>query len=121
MSGRLRWSPVSVQKAQRFSEMGVPSPVPSQPPFLKDLPPASVAYAPKQPVTKKLKALIDENAYAGAFESAIKTVSRQRVPELDRIHTLYQFYYYVDALVTWIPGLRVWDWQGDIYHERTDY
>jgi phosphatidylserine decarboxylase len=121
MSGRLRWSPVSLQKAQRFSDMGVPSPVPSQQPFLKDLPPASVAYAPKQPVTKKLKTLIDENAYAGAFESAIKTVSRQRVPELDRIHTLYQFYYYIDALVTWIPGLRVWDWQGDIYHERTDY
>jgi phosphatidylserine decarboxylase len=48
-------------------------------------------------------------------------VSRQRVPELDRIHNLYQFYFYIDALVTWMPELRVWEWQGGIYHERTDY
>ena len=34
---------------------------------------------------------------------------------------LYQFYFYVDTLVTWIPELRVWDWDGDILHERTVY
>ncbi len=120
MAGRLRWNPVSSSKAQHFTNLEVPSPAP-QPDFLKDLPALSAVYEPKQPVTKALKTLIDENAYAGAFESAIKTVSRQRVPEIDRIHNLYQFYYYIDALVTWIPGLRVWDWQGGIYHERTDY
>lgn len=121
MNGRLRWNPVSAQKAQLFSDLEVPSPVHEQTEFLKDLPAVSAVYAPRQPITKKLKTLIDGNSYAGAFESAIETVSRQRIPELDRILTLYQFYYYIDALVTWIPGLRVWDWQGGIYHERTDY
>jgi phosphatidylserine decarboxylase len=121
MGGRLRWNPVSAQQAKRFSDSAVPIEALEQPDFLRDLPPVSAVYQPKQPITKKLKTLIDENAYAGAFESAIKTVSRQRVPELDRVHTLYQFYFYIDAMVTWIPGLRVWDWQGGIYHERTDY
>lgn len=121
MNGRLRWNPVSAQQAQLFSEVEAPSVVPEQSEFLKDLPPVSAVYQPRQPITKKLKTLIDTHAYAGAFESAIETVSRQRIPELDRIITLYQFYFYIDALVTWIPGLRVWNWQDGIYHERTDY
>lgn len=119
--GRLRWNPVSTQAAQQFDDQGVPSPVPQTSGFLENLPPLSAVYEPQQPITKKLKHLIDEYSYAGAFQSAIATVSRQRIPELDRIHNLYQFYYYIDALVTWIPGLRVWEWQGGVYHERTDY
>lgn len=119
--GRLKWNPVSAQDAERFNQHNAPSPVKQTPAFLKDLPPLSAVYEPKQPITQKLKKLIDTHAYAGAFQSAITTVSRQRIPELDQIHNLYQFYFYVDALVTWMPGLRVWEWQGDIYHERTDY
>lgn len=69
----------------------------------------------------KLKTIIDENYYEKAFEIAIKTVSKQSIPELDAIKTLYQFYYYVDALVTWIPEIRVWDWDGEQKHERTVY
>jgi phosphatidylserine decarboxylase len=94
---------------------------PQAPLFLKDLPPVGTAYEPKQPATRMLKAIIDENYYKEAFESAIKTVSEQRIPELDAIKTLYQFYYYVDALVTWIPEIRVWDWNGEQLHERTVY
>ena len=119
--GRLKWNAVSARDARRFDEQGTPSPAKQAPKFLKDLPPIGAVYEPKQPVTKKLKNLIDSHAYAGAFQSAISTVSQQRIPELDRIHTLYQFYFYVDALVTWMPELRVWEWNGDIYHERTDY
>ena len=48
-------------------------------------------------------------------------MSAQKIPELDRIKTLSQFYYYVDALVTWIPEIRVWDWDGETLHERTVY
>ncbi len=120
-NGRLKWNAVSARDAQRFDEQGTPSPAKQAPKFLKDLPSVGAVYEPKQPVTKKLKKLIDSHAYAGAFQSAISTVSRQRIPELDRIHTLYQFYFYIDALVTWMPELRVWEWNGDIYHERTDY
>jgi phosphatidylserine decarboxylase len=117
----MRWNAVSARDAQRFEEQGTPSPLPQEPRFLQDLPPLGAVYEPQQPITQKLKRLIDEYAYAGAFQSAIATVSRQRIPELDRIHNLYQFYYYIDYIVTWAPGLRVWEWQGDIYHERTDY
>jgi len=119
--GRLQWNAVSAQEAQRFDAQGASSPAPQEPRFLKDLPKVWQVYGPKQPITKKLESLIDDNSYAGAFESAISTVRRQRIPELDRIHNLYQFYFYIDALVTWMPELRVWEWQGDVYHERTDY
>ncbi len=95
--------------------------LPQQPPFLPDLPHLGESYEPVRPATKQLKQIIDDNYYAAAFESAITTVSRQQVPELDRIHTLAQFYYYVDQLVTWIPGIRLWDWDGEVLHERTDY
>jgi len=94
---------------------------PQAPTFLKDLSPVGTVYEPKQPATRKLKAIIDENYYAAAFESAIQTVSAQRIPELDAIKTLDQFYSYVDALVTWIPEIRVWDWNGEQLHERTVY
>ncbi len=119
--GRLKWNAVSARHAQRLDQQGASSPAPQEPSFLKDLPPLSAVYKPRQPVTNKLKTLIDDYAYGGAFLSAIATVSRQRIPELDRIHNLDQFYYYIDALVTWMPELRVWEWQGDVYHERTDY
>jgi phosphatidylserine decarboxylase len=94
---------------------------PQAPRFLKDLPPEGTVYEPKQPATRKLKHLIDENYYGAAFESAIKTVSKQKIPELDAIKTLDQFFYYVDALVTWIPEIRFWDWNGEELHERTVY
>ncbi|MCX7092511.1 MAG: phosphatidylserine decarboxylase [Methylobacter sp.] len=94
---------------------------PQAPMFLGDIPPVGTVYEPKQPATKKLKKIIEENYYSASFESAIKTVSAQRIPELDRIKTLDQYYYYVDELVTWIPEIRVWDWNGEILHERTCY
>lgn len=117
----MKWTPVSAPQAQHFDRQGAESPVIQAPRFMHNLPPLGVDYEPKQPITKKLKALIKSHAYAGAFEHAIATVSKQRIPELDRIHSLSQFYFYLDALVTWIPELRVWQWNGGIYHERTDY
>jgi phosphatidylserine decarboxylase len=91
------------------------------PRFLKDLPALGDCYDPKQPINKKLQILIHKHAYVGAFEAAIARVSKQQIPELDRIQTRSQFYWYLDALVTWIPELRIWEWQDKIYHERTDY
>ncbi len=58
------------------------------------LPPVGAVYEPQQHPTKKLKAIIEENYYGTFFENAIKTVSEQNIPELDRIKTLDQFYYY---------------------------
>ncbi|CAK8716343.1 hypothetical protein KKHLCK_05460 [Candidatus Electrothrix laxa] len=84
--GRLKWNAVSVRDAQYFDEQELSSPTSQAPGFLKHLPRLSETYEPVQPVTKKLKKLIDEHAYAGAFQSAITTVSQQRIPELDRIH-----------------------------------
>ncbi len=94
---------------------------PQAPPFLADLPAEGTVYEPRQPATRELKVIIEENYYGAAFENAIRTVSAQKVPELDRIKTLDQFYFYVDALVTWIPEIRVWDWNGEDLHERTVY
>lgn len=98
------------------------TPLPLQaPPFLEGLPRAGEVYNPQQPATKELKAIIEESYYTTFFENAIREVSEQHIPELDRIRTLDQFYFYVDALVTWIPEIRVWDWDGEILHERTVY
>ncbi len=120
--GRLKWNPVSQHDVLCFEEQASAyATIPRYPDFLEGLPPRSEAYEPKQPITKKLKELIKKNAYEGAFRSAIDTVRNQRVPQLDRIHNIYQYYFFIDTLVTWMPGLRVWEWQGDIYHERTDY
>lgn len=91
------------------------------PTFLQDLPPEGTVYEPRQPVTKELKKIIEANYYGAAFEDAIKAVSSQRIPELDQIKTLDQFYFYVDALATWIPEIRVWEWDGEDLHERTVY
>jgi phosphatidylserine decarboxylase len=104
-----------------LASLGAPGFPPQAPLFLKDLPPKGKAYEPQQPATKKLKAIIDEYYYSSAFKDAVKTVSTQKIPELDRIETLDQFYFYVDALVTWIPEIRVWDYNGEVLHERTPY
>jgi phosphatidylserine decarboxylase len=118
---RVRRHLASAQDAKRLTDASASSPAPQAPKFLKDLPKRGAVYAPRRPITKKLQQIIGAYAYTGAFESAIATVSKQRVPELDHIHTLDQFYFFVDAIVTWMPELRVWEWQGGIYHERTDY
>lgn len=94
---------------------------PQAPLFLEELPPEGAVYIPRQQATKALKDIIEANYYGRFFENAIKTVSAQHIPELDRIKTLAQFYYYLDALVTWIPEIRVWDWDGETLHERTVY
>jgi len=78
-------------------------------------------YEPQQPINQRLQTLIQNHAYGGAFEAAIARVCQQHIPELESIRTLAQFYWYLDAVVTWIPELRVWEWQDQIYHERTDY
>ena len=49
--------------------------------FLGDLPPQGTRYQPKQPITKKLQAIIDEHDYAADFEEAIQMVSAQGIPE----------------------------------------
>ncbi len=119
----------ALKRSRSFAEpkvVGLASPEatslpPQAPPFLADLPPVGAVYEPQQSATKKLKAIIEENYYGTFFENAIKTVSEQNIPELNRIQTLAQFYYYLDALVTWIPEIRVWDWDGETLHERTVY
>lgn len=95
--------------------------LPQGPPFLGNVPPEGTKYEPLEPVTQRLKALIEEHYYGAVFEEAIRSVSKDKVPELDRIRTLDQFYYYVDTLATWIPEIRVWDWNGEVLHERTVY
>lgn len=111
----------TAQESRRLMEEDTPSPAPQAPKFLKDLPGVGESYEPRCAITKKLRDIIDAEGYAAAFQSAIARVSQQKVQELDRIQTLDQVYYYVDALVRWMPELRVWEWKGGIYHERTDY
>lgn len=94
---------------------------PQAPPFLEDLPPKGKLYEPKQKINQELQLIIEENFYEDNFKSAIERVSKQRIQELDRIETLDQFYFYLDALVTWIPEIRVWRWDGEALHERTVY
>jgi len=107
--------------ATKQTPQGITPLPPQEPQFLKDMPAVGVVYNPEQPATKELKAIIDKNYYAANFEDAISKVSTQCVPEIDRIKTLEQFYYYVDALITWIPEIRVWAWNGEVLHERTVY
>lgn len=96
--------------------------LPLQPaPFLSNMPAPGTDYAPAQPITQKLARLIAEHDYEAAFVQAIERVSQQKIPELDGVLTLDQFYYFVDAIVTWTPALRVWEWDDYVYHERTDY
>ncbi|NEO86526.1 MAG: phosphatidylserine decarboxylase [Spirulina sp. SIO3F2] len=90
-------------------------------PFLAELPTEEQHYSPQQTATQKLKTLIEEHSYNDFFAKAIKMVSEQNIPELSSIKTLEQFYFFLDALVTWIPEIRVWDWDGKILHERTVY
>ncbi len=116
-----RASPLLKTKIVGLASPEATSLPPQAPPFLAGLPPIGAVYEPQQPATQELKAIIEENYYGTFFENAIKVVSAENIPELDRIKTLDQFYYYVDALVTWIPEIRVWDWDGERLHERTVY
>ncbi len=124
--GRMRTRLASAQQCQQFEQARVISPLAATgldpfPAFLDHLPGPTETYTPQQPITQSLQQLIDDNGYAEAFQTAITAVSAQQIPELDRIQTIAQFYCYVDALVTWIPALRLWEWDGHVYHERTDY
>ena len=94
---------------------------PRQGSFLAHLPACGSAYQPQQPITLALQKLIASLGYGEAFEQAIQRVAQQRIPEIEAIRSLDQFFWFVDALATWIPALRIWEWQGDIYHERSDY
>jgi len=105
-------------REKRTSDTPLP---PQAPRFLKGLPKVGQLYEPKWPATIELKNIIETNYYGGAFSNAIQTVGKQHIPELRRIKTLDQFYFFVDALVTWIPEIRVWDWDGEFFHERTVY
>ncbi|MEB3317903.1 MAG: phosphatidylserine decarboxylase [Cyanobacteriota bacterium] len=120
-AGHLKWTAVTPRLARRLDQEQAPSPCERAPRFLNDLPAIEENYEPKQPITKKLQRLIHAYSYAEAFEQAIASVCQQQIPELDQIHNLNQFYYFVDAMVTWIPELRSWQWIDGIYHERTDY
>ena len=89
--------------------------------FLAGLPASNENYSPKQSVAINLKELIEQYHYQGNFISAIRFVADQNIPELSQIKTLDQFYFYVDALVTWIPEIRYWSKDGEVMHERTVY
>lgn len=89
--------------------------------FLKGLPAPGEPYTPQQPVTQSLKALIERDHLQDSFQSAISRVASKGIPELDRVSTLDQFYFYVDALATWIPETRHWESDGQTVHERTVY
>jgi len=120
LAWRLDQKPGTVSDGVGLGDEGEPAP-PQAPAFLGKLPPIGTPYTPQQPATQALKALIQAKGYTSAFEAAVTRVSGQHVPELDRIETLDQFYFYVDALVTWIPEIRVWGMDGDEFHERTPY
>lgn len=118
---RIKQHVASAGETKMFLRADASSPAPQAPPFLGGLPGPGEVYAPRFEITKQLRAIIEVNAYQGAFQSAIDIVSSQEIPELERITTLDQYYFFVDAIVRWMPELRVWEWQGGIYHERTDY
>lgn len=116
----------ALKRSRRAAEQlaggpGVAGAARQAPRFLGKLPPEGTVYEPQRPITQELKAIIEKHYYGASFEEAIKSVSTHKVPELDRIRTLDQFYYYVDELVTWIPEIRAWDWNGELFHERTVY
>ncbi len=89
--------------------------------FLNGLPAPGEPYKPQQSTTQTLKALILSENLAENFQAAISRVASQGIPELDQISTLDQFYFYVDALATWIPETRHWESDGQTVHERTVY
>ena len=91
------------------------------PSFLSDLPGPNDAYAPVTPAGIELAEIIENASYEGNFEAAITRIAGQAIPELSRIETLDQFFFYVDALVRWIPEIRHWDIRGQSVHERTVY
>ncbi len=89
--------------------------------FLKGLPPVGRPYKPVHEINQELQEIIEKDSYQWNFEQAIKTVSGQKIPELDRIQTLDQYYFYLDKLVEWTPEIRHWQWDGRLLHERTVY
>lgn len=92
------------------------------PDLLAGLPNVNESYEPQQKATRDLQRIIDENeGYREAFQEAIDAVYFEAVPELSRVQSLDQFYFFLDALVRWIPGIRVWDTSGTVLHERTPY
>lgn len=111
-AGSLKWTAVQPDQAQPFRQgsrqEGVVPSLPRSPAFLEGLPPVGAGYAPREPITRNLQRLIQDHGYAGAFARAISAVSCPNIPELDQIQTLEQFYFLIDAMVTWIPELRVW-------------
>lgn len=94
---------------------------PQEPPFLEGIPKVGEVYDPREPATQELQQIIEQYYYTTFFEDAIARVASQHIPELEQIKTLYQFYFYVDTLVRWIPEIRVWCWDGEVLHERTVY
>jgi phosphatidylserine decarboxylase len=120
-AGRGRSAVATAAQAEKLDKDGARSPIPQAPKFLNDLPDESELYSPQQPITKRLKKIIEDCSYQAAFKAAIKRVSKQRIQDLDKVKTIYQYYYFLDQIVTWMPELRVWEWQGTTYHERTDY
>jgi phosphatidylserine decarboxylase len=89
--------------------------------FLAGIPAWDAPYEPKTDAAKRLRKLIAENDCEAAFVTAIRRVANDGIPELNLIHSLDQFYFYIDTLVRWIPEIRVWEDDGQTYHERTVY
>lgn len=89
--------------------------------FLRGLPRDGEVYNPHEPVNQLLQQIIGDLYYTTNFQNAITAVASQNIPELKYIKSLSQFYYYLDRLVKWIPGIRHWEWNGEILHERTPY
>ena len=89
--------------------------------FLAGIPAWGEAYAPQTQAAQRLKALIEHDGHEAAFTAAIRRVADDGIPELNLIHSLDQFYFYIDTLVRWIPEIRIWESDGQRYHERTVY
>lgn len=119
-AGLLKWSAVTRDRNPRLHPDNNVGTGDQASALLNGLPSADSEYAPKQPITLKLKTLISDHAYTRAFEEAISGVQQKRRPDFAQIRTLNHFYFLIDALVTWIPELRTWGWDGETFHERTN-
>jgi phosphatidylserine decarboxylase len=118
---RRRAAPVSAHRLASDQDLRHVLPQDTRLKFLSSMPTAGTPYLPQQPATRQLKELIEEHRYQSAFTAAVERVSNEGVPELSRIKTLDQFYFYIDTIVTWTPEIRHWRIDGQTMHERTVY
>ena len=91
-AGRLKWTALTSGQAHRFETLQAKSPCSRAPGLLNGLPMIGADHEPREAITQKPRNLITDHNYTETFEQAIRTVSQQGIAELDRIHTLNQFF-----------------------------